>query len=62
MSRTKVWLVAYPRPGQPDLPTANCKLHEANCRYLRPTASRPYTRPKLASPTEQATQPSCLVC
>jgi hypothetical protein len=38
------------------------KLHELTCRYLKPTPSRPYTRPKLASPAEQAVQPKCLVC
>jgi hypothetical protein len=59
---TKIWLAAYPRPGKPDLPTGDCKLHNLGCRYLKPTPSRPYTRPKRASPAEQVRQPKCLVC
>src|SRR4051812_30439634 len=41
--QVKNYVVTYQRPGKPDLPLGNCKLHAPDCRYLKPTRSRPYT-------------------
>jgi hypothetical protein len=55
-------VITYIRPGKPDLPLGNCRLHEATCRYLQPTAARPYTGSRKATRAELASQPRCKVC
>jgi len=46
----------------PNLRVGNCVLHEPNCRYLKPTSSRPYTGSRKATAKELRTQPKCKVC
>jgi len=62
-SKAKVYVVTYvdPTRGQ-DLPLGSCRLHTADCRYLRPTAARPHTGKRHATPHELATQQPCKVC
>jgi hypothetical protein len=62
-SNPKVYVVTYiaPARGQ-DLPLGSCRLHAADCRYLRPTAARPYTGKRRATARERATQQRCKVC
>jgi hypothetical protein len=54
-------VVTYIRDGK-DLPLGDCRLHEPTCRYLRPTAARPYAGSRKATSQELATQPKCHVC
>jgi len=46
----------------PGLPLGECRLHEQDCRHLRPTSVRPQTGSRRATPLELATQPHCKVC
>jgi hypothetical protein len=58
----KKYLVTYKKPGQDDLPSEGLMLHEPDCRYLKPTAARPYTGSREATKEELAKHPKCKVC
>ena len=61
MTSTVLYVVTYIRGGR-DLPLGNCRLHTANCRYLRATTAKPYTGKRVATPAELRSQPRCRVC
>ena len=58
----KIWVVTYEPPGTaPGLPFTGV-LHEKNCRYLRPSKSRPHTGSRKATAKEVRNGHKCKVC
>jgi hypothetical protein len=59
----KLWIATYidPATGK-DLDPSRLRLHEAHCRVLQPSSSRPHVGRRRATSSELASHAKCKLC